>query len=532
MKQRRAVIYTRVSTDDQADRGYSLPYQEERLRKYCESNNLVVVAHYQDDHSAKTFVRPEFQKFLNFAKKQPGEVDLLLFTNWSRFSRNATDSYAMLSTLRKLAVEPQAIEQPLDLSIPENKIMLAFYLAAPEVENDRRSANVITGVYRARKEGRWANVAPAGYKNVRGDDGKATIVPDAFAPLVREAFEQFATGAFGVEELRRKMYKKGLKSERSSFHVLLRNHAYIGRVCVPAFKGEPAYYTRAVHEPLVTEELYYQVQNILQERKPNRPTKNTTKEEVILLGHLTCRRCGSLLTGSASHGNGGRYFYYHCQHGCKERFRAENAHEEFRKYLSSFKPNRAAIESFYEYLTSMFQSNQRDDKREVDAIDAEIARNQKRLQNAKQMRLDGEFDIAGYKEMKVALEETINDLIRKKATLSAPLEDYEKYIRHAVTIVRDLGTFYEGLKDLASRDLLVGSIFPEKLIFENQKYRTTRINEAVRLICLIHKELENKKADEKNLISSSSASADRTGLEPATSAVTGRHSNQLNYRSV
>jgi len=75
--------------------------------------------------------------------------------------------------------------------------MLAFYLAAPEVENDRRSANVITSVYRARKEGRWANVAPAGYKNVRGDDGKATIVPDAFAPLVREAFEQFATGAFG-----------------------------------------------------------------------------------------------------------------------------------------------------------------------------------------------------------------------------------------------------------------------------------------------------------------------------------------------
>ena len=37
------------------------------------------------------------------------------------------------------AEDPQAIEQPLDLTIPENKIMLAFYIAAPEVENDRRS---------------------------------------------------------------------------------------------------------------------------------------------------------------------------------------------------------------------------------------------------------------------------------------------------------------------------------------------------------------------------------------------------------
>ncbi len=511
---RRAIIYTRVSTDDQADRGYSLPYQEERLRKYCEANNLTVVAHYQEDHSAKTFVRPAFQKFLHFAKKHPGEVDLLLFTNWSRFSRNATDSYAMLATLKKLNVEPQAVEQPLDLSIPENKMMLAFYLAAPEVENDRRSANVITGVYRARKEGRWANVAPAGYKNVRGDDGKATIVPDTSAPLVREAFEQFATGAFGVEELRRKMNQKGLKSARSAFHILLRNHAYIGRVCVPAFKGEPSYYTHAVHDPIISEELYYQVQNILEGRKPNRPTKNTTKEEVLLRGHLTCRRCGNPLTGSASKGRGGRYFYYHCQHGCKERFRADTAHVELRKYLAGFKPNSAALAAFQEYLMGTFQSNQRDDQRETDTIDAEIARNQKRLHNAKQMRLDGEFDVTEYKDMKASLESTIDNLIRKKATLSSPLEDFEKYVRHAVIIVRDLGSFYAGLKDLASRDLLLGSIFPEKLIFENQKYRTPRVNEAVRLICLISNELENKKADEKNLISSSSASAERQGFEP------------------
>lgn len=482
--ERKAIIYTRVSTDDQADRGYSLPYQEERLRQYCDANNLIVVGHYQEDHSAKTFVRPAFQKFLHFAKKHPGEVDLLLFTNWSRFSRNAADSYVMLATLKKLNVESQAIEQPLDLSIPENKMMLAFYLAAPEVENDRRSANVITGVYRARKEGRWANLAPLGYKNVRGDDGKATIVPDTCAPLVREAFEQFATGAFGVEELRRNMNQKGLNSARSAFHELLRNHAYIGRICVPAFNGEPSYYTRAIHEPIISEEIYYQVQNVLDGRKPNRPTKNTTKEEVLLRGHLTCRRCGNLLTGSASKGRGGKYFYYHCQHGCKERFRADAAHQELQEYLTSFKPHSAAIKAFREYLMEEFQSNHLEDQRAMELLDSEIARNQKRFQNAKQMLLDGEFDIAEYKEMKVNLEVTINNLIGKKEALSSPLEDFENYVDHAVVMARDLGNFYTGIKDLGSRDLLLGSIFPEKLTFEDGKCRTLRVNEAVRLICL------------------------------------------------
>jgi len=56
-------------------------------------------------------------------------------TKWDGFSRNAGDAYQMINILSTLGVEPQAIEQPLDISIPENKLMLAIYLAQPEVEN-------------------------------------------------------------------------------------------------------------------------------------------------------------------------------------------------------------------------------------------------------------------------------------------------------------------------------------------------------------------------------------------------------------
>lgn len=66
----------------------------------------------------------------------------------------------MISTLNKLGIEPQAVEQPLDLSIPENKMMLAIYLSAPEVENDRRALNTFYGMRRARKEGRLMGRAP------------------------------------------------------------------------------------------------------------------------------------------------------------------------------------------------------------------------------------------------------------------------------------------------------------------------------------------------------------------------------------
>lgn len=137
-----ADLYIRVSTDEQADKGYSQRDQEERLKKYCENNQIKVRKVIFEDHSAKTFNRPEWNLLLLDLKKKNGVVDFILFSKWDRFSRNAGDAYQMINMLRKLGVEPQAIEQPLDLAVPENKLMLAFYLAAPEVENDRRALNV------------------------------------------------------------------------------------------------------------------------------------------------------------------------------------------------------------------------------------------------------------------------------------------------------------------------------------------------------------------------------------------------------
>lgn len=170
-----ADIYVRVSTDEQADKGYSQRDQEERLKKYCQVNSIQIGRIIFEDHSAKTFKRPEWSKYLADIKKHRSNADFVLFTKWDRFSRNAGDAYHMISVLRKYGIEPQAVEQPLDLSIPENKMMLAFYLAAPEVENDRRALNVIYGMRRARKEGRWMATAPLGYANRINEDGKNVL---------------------------------------------------------------------------------------------------------------------------------------------------------------------------------------------------------------------------------------------------------------------------------------------------------------------------------------------------------------------
>src|SRR3569833_863615 len=198
-----ADLYIRVSTDEQADKGYSQRDQEERLSRYCDQNFIKIRKVILEDYSAKTFNRPAGTALLKDLQKTKGRLsDLVLFTKWDRFSRNAGDAYQMIRILKELSIEPQAIEQPLDSSVPESKIMLAIYVSTPEVENDRRALIVLHGMRRARKEGRWMASAPVGYKNTTTDEGKKIKVPkEPDASILKFSFEKIATGQFTTEQI-------------------------------------------------------------------------------------------------------------------------------------------------------------------------------------------------------------------------------------------------------------------------------------------------------------------------------------------
>jgi site-specific DNA recombinase len=69
---KRAALMSRVSSDEQA-KGYSLGVQSEALENYCLRNDIEIVYSFREDHSAKSFERPEFKKFLEYLKKNSKE---------------------------------------------------------------------------------------------------------------------------------------------------------------------------------------------------------------------------------------------------------------------------------------------------------------------------------------------------------------------------------------------------------------------------------------------------------------------------
>lgn len=477
-----AILYIRVSTDEQADKGYSLRYQEERLLKYCELQNIKVVSLFQEDHSAKSFERPEFTKLLTLLRKNRGEANLLLFTKWDRFSRNAGDAYAMINQLNRLGAEPQAIEQPLDLDIPENKIMLAFYLASPEVENDRRALNTFVGMRRAKKEGRWVSTAPKGYKNTRNERDRKVITPSEDAPMVKWVFEELAKGCTTITDVMKMAREKGFKCSKSQFFRMLNNPVYCGRIILPKYKEEVEEWIKGSHEPIISEHTFYEVQDLLKGRRKNIPSKNTRKEELPLRGFLLCPKCGGNLTGSASHGRSSKYFYYHCHPPrCNERVKAAEANKEFLKLIEITNVTQEGFKVYGEIVEQIFRENHSDKSHRTKKIKEEISKHNQRVNKAQQMMLDNAIGLDEYREIKSKTQPEIDRLTREFMQLSVTDSEYKHYCDEGTNVVQHLTKVYTDA-DVIIKQKLIGSIIMEKLVFENGNYRTAQLNPAISLI--------------------------------------------------
>ncbi len=509
-----ADLYVRVSTDEQAEKGYSQRDQEERLRKYCELKQITIRKVIFEDHSAKTFNRPEWQHLLIDLKKHKAPVDLILFIKWDRFSRNAGDAYQMINILRKLGVEPQAIEQPMDLSVPENKMMLAFYLAAPEVENDRRALNTLHGMRRATKEGRWMGRAPVGYANKITEDGKKYIAPkEPEASIIKWVYNRLVTGQYHVEQVFEEARLKGFKHCKNTLWNVLRNSVYCGKINLCSYKDEEGHFVQGLHEPILSESLYYDVQDYLGGKKKNYKTTIVTKEIFQLRGYLICPRCGKLLTASTSRGRKERYSYYHCNAACGARFKAENANELFAKELKKFVPRSGMNESFKLVLNSVYKNNTKKYRDDIKNFNEQLNQANNDIIKARKLLLNDEIDAADYRIIKTECEKKINAIESRLIEVSKQTSSIDQLLEKALNAISQLEQLYTD-SDVKKKRTIIGSVYPEKIIFDGMQYRTARLNEAVEMIYNIGKGFSKKETGQKEEDFNLSSLVARPGFEP------------------
>ena len=518
----RVFIYSRVSTDEQAD-GCSLDVQEQRLTTYCENKGYTIIEPIREDFSAKDYnlVRPELKKIYDYCKKHRGEVDKVLFLRWDRFTRNV--EFAMTYKRKfydEMGIEINAIENPIDFNTPEWATLFPLYCGVAHTEDEKISKRTKDGIHGTLLKGKSSGRVPRGYKNVRISKHDCWVELDqAEAERIKALFAEVAKGVEAPTLIRKRLYPS--LADTTFFHTL-RNRFYTGYIHVPAYNDEPEQYVKGIHEALIDEDTFNTVQDILDGKRKKQPKlTKAVVPELYLRKFLVCPVCGHALTGAYSKGNGGRYAYYFCNDEHKHiNVRAEKVNEGFAKYVSALKPHKAILELYKEILNDIRGERVRETEAQAAKLQREADALTTRINRVQDMFFDGEIT----KEEKIAAidrytaeQKKLNNQIQS-IRLGADKQMKEK-LEYSINLIGNIGDFFRYASPEVKIKLL-GSMFPEKIEFDGENYRTNSFNQTLNLIFKETKHLQgNKKESDSKNRSQTHLGCD-VGLEPTTPRTT------------
>ena len=301
-----AAAYIRVSTEDQVE--YSPDSQLKAIRDYARKNDMILPEEFifvdEGISGRKAAKRPEFMKMIGTAKIKPKQFDVILLWKFSRFARNREDSIVYKSMLRKqCGIEVISISE--QLGEDKTSILIeALIEAMDEYYSINLAEEVRRGMTEKAQRGEVVSTPPFGY-----DVKDNVFVPNPeTAPIVKMIFNKYLSGR-GCLEIAKELNTMGIRTkygnkwENRGVEYVLRNVVYTGKLTsTPVksktrdYKNEATIITQGKHEPIIEQEIFDKVQEMILEKKKLFPKHSRqSSNEFMLKGFLKCSNCGGAL---------------------------------------------------------------------------------------------------------------------------------------------------------------------------------------------------------------------------------------------
>ena len=284
----RAAIYLRLSSQRQRE-GVSLGVQLETCRRYCETNNVEIVAELQDIKSGLVIEREEYQRALDLAKQ--GKIDRVVVFRYDRVGRDNAEYARMLKDFAKAGIQliSASGESP-DPFMQQLMGVLAW--------NESRTLSIrVSGSKMMRHlEGKWNGRSLFGYNLEKHPEGGTYLVPNDEGSLVTQLFQLYSDGRCSLADLRTFLTEHGITKSRYAIWYILSNRVYLGqvphgKVSRSQFKPpEELQWTEGQHEALIGVDIFNRVQARLAENKHRQRGGPTAK--YIFSGLVFCGNCG------------------------------------------------------------------------------------------------------------------------------------------------------------------------------------------------------------------------------------------------
>lgn len=305
---KRAALYIRVSTLEQAQEGYSVGEQKERLIAYCKAKDWIIADIYVDGgYTGSNINRPGIQKLI----AETDKFDLVLVYKLDRLSRSQRDTlYLIEEIFRPKNVDFISMQESFDTSTPFGKAMIGLLAVFAQLEREQIKERTWMGRVARAKTGlhHGGGNIPIGYDYC---DGKLVVNPYE-AEQVRKIFEWYLSG-YSLKAIAERLQSEGYTNKYSSYSSwssirnILGNETYTGLLHFGDIMVEDA------HEAIITKEQYDAAQ-IVRGKRQEQYGSHAFQSKHYLTGLLFCGHCG----GRYYLRNSGKYSYYACYSRTKQ----------------------------------------------------------------------------------------------------------------------------------------------------------------------------------------------------------------------
>ena len=337
-----AGLYIRVSTEDQAREGFSLPEQEKRLRAMCEYKGYEIYKLYKDAGiSAKTGnTRPAFEELLQDIRDK--KCNTIVVLKLDRLTRSVFDLEGIMNFLEENNAYLDCANEEINTTNSSGKMVARLLTTVSQNEIERTSERTKFGLSGAIKEGHIPARAPLGYKHI---DKK--LVPDPLTKdIVIRIYNLYFEGKsyyniatiFNEEQVLGKTNWKDTGILR-----IISNEVYKGDYVHGKRTNHPTLY-RDVVEPIISKEMW---DNCQVQKKKNQKNYMRT-QTYIFLQKLKCPKCGRILAGGASHKikSDKWYFYYRCEN-CKNNIHEDKIEDKIKVLLADILEYDNVVNEFF-----------------------------------------------------------------------------------------------------------------------------------------------------------------------------------------
>lgn len=513
MLRKKVALYTRVSTVEQAEEGYSIDEQERLLREFCGKEDYEVYKCYSDRGiSGKNITaRPSLQEMLRDAQEK--KFQLVLVWKINRLSRNLLDLLKMVDLLDKVGIAFRSLSEHFETETTTGKLSLHMMAAVGEFERGTIAQNVKMGMLARAREGKWNGNKVLGYDLVKltGESGNKKKSESILqvnkneAEIVRAIFDMYSNGS-GYKAITNHINKVGFRTKRgnyfsvSTLKEILRNPVYIGKIRYNVRQNWSEKRRRDInpnpilvdgtHEPIIDIETWNKVQNLLEASK-GKPAR-IYDGEFPLTGILKCPVCGagmviSRTTNTLKDGTKRRLSYYACGNwknkgtaACHSNsIRADKANEYVFAKLSELLTNDKLLRDLVENINSTRKGQADPARKEIEKYAKEIDKISSKKKKTFEAYEDGIIDKNEFSIRFHELKNRENELEDKISELKQIVnDDSSEQVSYELikSILENFNSLLENCSSREQQKKLLHMLISEITISPSREVQSIKIN--------------------------------------------------------